>query len=106
MARAQLTETEFAVPAVREISLSVEELLQALLNLDASRRCSILDSCGARPPDARFLIAGFDPFEIVEAYGDEIRVLRPREDACEIVRGEVLALLDERLKSFRVRPQA
>jgi para-aminobenzoate synthetase component 1 len=90
----------------REISLSVEELLQALVRLEPSRRCSILDSCGARPPDARFLIAGFDPFEIIEAYGDEIRVSRPHEDACEIVRGDVLALLDERLESFRVSPQA
>lgn len=85
---------------VREISLSVEELLGALLKLDASRRVSILDSCGYRSPEARFLIAGFDPAEIIEAYGDEIRVSRAGKT--EVLRGDVLTLLDERLESFRV----
>jgi para-aminobenzoate synthetase component I len=101
MTRAEPTETGFAV---REISLPVEELLQRLLSLAPSRRVSILDSCGARPPDARFLIAGFDPFEIVEARGDRIRISRPhRED--EVIRGDVLEILDQRLESFRMRPQ-
>ncbi|HEY0320800.1 MAG TPA: aminodeoxychorismate synthase component I [Pyrinomonadaceae bacterium] len=90
------------VPAVRELSMSAEELLQALLNLDPSLRVSILDSCGARTPDARFLIAGFDPFEIVEAYADEIHISRPRAGVGEVVRGDVLNILDGRLESLRV----
>ncbi|HKS27885.1 MAG TPA: aminodeoxychorismate synthase component I [Pyrinomonadaceae bacterium] len=84
----------------REISLSAEELLGALLNMDASRRVSILDSCGYRPPEARFLIAGFDPAEIIEAHGDEISI--SRASRTEVMRGDVLALLDERLESRRV----
>lgn len=96
---AKPTET---VIAVREISLSIEELLAALVNLDAKHRVSILDSGGYRPPDARFLIAGFDPFEIIESKGTEIRISRPREDKKEVLRGDVLALLDERLESLRV----
>lgn len=99
MSHTRPTETGIAVC---EISLSVEELLQALLNLDASRRVSILDSCGYRQPDARFLIAAFDPIEIVEAYGDEIRISRPHENRTEVLRGDVLSLLDGRLESFRV----
>jgi para-aminobenzoate synthetase component I len=96
MSRAHTTVTEFAA---REIDLPVEELLQRLLNLEASRRVSILDSCGARPPDARYLIAGFDPFEIVEARGDRIQISRPHlED--EVVRGDVLEILDRRLESY------
>lgn len=87
---------------MREISLSAEELLRALLNLDAKHRVSILDSGGYRPPDARFLIAGFDPTEIIEAYADEIRISRPREDETEVLCGDVLALLDERLEGLRV----
>jgi para-aminobenzoate synthetase component I len=88
--------------AVRETSLSIEDLLQALLNLHSSRHLSILDSCGARSPDARFLIAGFDPFEILEAYGDEIHISRPRENESKVLRGDILALLDERLAGLRV----
>ncbi|HEX8748279.1 MAG TPA: aminodeoxychorismate synthase component I [Pyrinomonadaceae bacterium] len=84
----------------REISLSVEELLRALLGLEASRRVSILDSCGYRSPDARFLIAGFDPTEVVEAEGRQLRISRAGET--EVRRGDVLALLDERLESLRV----
>jgi para-aminobenzoate synthetase component 1 len=101
MSGAQATETVKALPAVREISLPVEELLQALLNLDASRRVSILDSCGARSPDARQLIAAFDPFEVVEAFNDELRVSRSGET--KVLRGDVLDWLDERLERFRVR---
>jgi para-aminobenzoate synthetase component 1 len=94
-----------SIPVVREISLPAEELLRALLNLAPSRRVSILDSCGARPPDARFLIAGFDPFEIVEALDDELHISRPHEGIGEVVRGDVLTFLDRRLESFRVPPR-
>jgi para-aminobenzoate synthetase component I len=101
-----LQQTETAAPVVHEILLPIEELLWALLNLDPSRRVSILDSCGARPPDARLLIAGFDPFEIVEAYTDEIHISRPHEDEDENSRGDVLAILDERLESLHLPAQA
>src|SRR5918912_4184733 len=95
------------LPAVREISLSVEELLHALLNLAPSRRVSILDSCGSRPPDARFLIAGFDPFEVVEAHNDEVRISRTREDkSIEVRRCDALAFLDERLEALHVPVQS
>ena len=99
------TKRESVRPTVRALSLSAEELLQSLLNLDPSRRVSILDSCGARPPDARFLIAGFDPVEIIESKGDRIRISRPREGRTEILKGDVLEILDQRLESLRLAPQ-
>lgn len=95
-----------SIPAVREVALSVEDLLRALVRLSPSSRVSILDSCGARSPDARFLIAGFDPFEIVEAHHDRIHVSRPREDRSTVISGDVLSILDERLESFGIAPQA
>ncbi|MCA1557781.1 MAG: aminodeoxychorismate synthase component I [Acidobacteria bacterium] len=103
MSQAQRTGTKIAV---REIAISIEELLQALLHLDASRRVSILDSCGARPPDARYLIAGFNPFEVVEARNNELRIRHPPEDESRALKGDVLTLLDERLEAFRVPLQA
>lgn len=102
MARAQLIEMGAASPFVREISLSVEDLLQALLNLSPSRHVAILDSCGLRPPDARYLIAGFDPFEIVEAQAQEVRITRPPTGAEKIESGDVLSILDERLERYSV----
>jgi para-aminobenzoate synthetase component 1 len=98
---AQWTETGIAVPAVREIDFSADNLVRALLKLDPSRRASILDSCHQRPPYARHLIAAFDPFEIIEAHGDALHVSRPREGEERIVRGDLLSLLDARLQSLR-----
>lgn len=91
-------------PCVREIEIAPERLLQALLQLDAERRVHILDSNGARPPDARFLIAGFDPFEIIEARASELRITRRDREADEFVQGDVLAMLDERLRSYYTPP--
>lgn len=91
---------------MHEISLSAEELLLALLNLEARSRVSILDSGGYRPPDARFLIAGFDPAEIIEAKDGEISIFRPREGLTKVTRGDVLALLDARLESHRLAYRA
>lgn len=105
MARPHATYEGMTTPVVREISLPVKDVLLALLRLPPSSRVSILDSCGARLPDARLLIAGFDPFEIVEAYGDQLHISRPREGESRVVRGDVLNILDERLESFRVAPQ-
>jgi len=85
---------------LRELEAQPDVLLRALLWLDPSRRVSILDSNGARPPDARFLIAGFDPFEIIEARAHQLRIKRRDEDE-EFVEGDVLELLDERLESYR-----
>ncbi|HEX8776233.1 MAG TPA: aminodeoxychorismate synthase component I [Pyrinomonadaceae bacterium] len=90
-----------AEAVVREIDLPPDDLLRALLMLDARRRVSILDSGGSRPPDARFLIAGFDPFEIIEARGAQLHITRRDPPAEETVQGELLALLDERLRSYQ-----
>ena len=85
-----------------EVELTAEELIRALLGLEASRRLHLLDSGGARGEDARLLIAGFDPCEVVEARGDELRVWRRGEGAARVERGSVLALLDERLDRYRI----
>lgn len=55
--------------ALREIRLEADELVRRLLALPPERRLSLLDSCGAR--GGRLLIAGFDPFETIEADGLE-----------------------------------
>jgi para-aminobenzoate synthetase component I len=88
----------------RELQLSAAELVGALLRLDASRCVQILDSGGAREAEARYLIAGFDPFETIEARGQSLRIFH-RENASEehLEAADVLRLLDERLTRYRVQ---
>ncbi len=100
MSEARPTEEKRSILAARELSLPVEKLLRALLGLAPARRVSILDSGGARAPDARFLIAGFDPFEIIEARGDKLFITRGQEQLDE--KGDVFDALDQRLASFHV----
>ncbi|HVF27725.1 MAG TPA: aminodeoxychorismate synthase component I [Pyrinomonadaceae bacterium] len=101
------------LPAVREIDVTCDQLLSVLLSCEPSRRVAILDSGGARDPEARFLIAGFDPFEVVESYGDELHIRsrpynfttevdRLYEDTPRVVCGSALALLDERLERYKI----
>jgi len=98
------------------INFSADNLLNALLRLAPTHYVQILDSGGARGSgDARFLVAGFDPFEVIEAYGDELHIReRPDNSSNEsdwidtrpprIVHGSALALLDARLARFKVAP--
>ncbi len=94
--------------AVLELPFTADELLRALLQLAPERRVQILDSGGARGEgdEARFLIAGFDPFETIEARGDELLIERRGQAAGRVERGSLLSLLDERLARYRVRPRA
>ncbi|MGI9105567.1 MAG: aminodeoxychorismate synthase component I [Pyrinomonadaceae bacterium] len=92
------------VVVVRECELSADDLLCALLRLAPEHRVQILDSGGARGDEARFLIAGFDPFETIEARGDELLLRRRDENSTRIERAPVLSLLDERLARYRVPP--
>lgn len=85
---------------VREIGLRPDDLLRALLLLETERRVHILDSGGVRPPDARFLIAGFDPLEVIEARGEQLHITGRAPASEQLMRGDVLALLDERLRSY------
>jgi para-aminobenzoate synthetase component 1 len=91
----------------RELQLSAAELVGALLRLDASRRVQILDSGGAREAEARYLIAGFDPFETIEARGQHLRIFH-RESGSEerLEAADVLRVLDERLARYRVLNRA
>lgn len=85
-----------------EVELTADELVAALLSLAPERGACVLDSCGARGDGARFLIAGFDPFETIEARGRELHV-RARGDASwRVETGSVLALLDARMASQRL----
>ncbi len=83
-------------------ALSPEILIRSLLSLDAGRRVSILDSNGARPPDARYLIAGFDPLEIVEARGARLTITQRGVEGAQVTVGSGLDLLDARLANFSV----
>jgi para-aminobenzoate synthetase component 1 len=80
----------------------VDALLRALLALHPGRRLSILDSCGARGPSARFLIAGFDPFETIEAHGTRLRIMDHKAGHLQMVHDEALAILDGRLNKYSV----
>jgi para-aminobenzoate synthetase component I len=85
--------------------VSAENLVRALLSLSASRRVSILDSCGAREPAARFLIAGFDPFEIIETRGAEIRCTLRGDNDEHVTNNDPLDVLDERLARYHIQRQ-
>lgn len=98
-------------PLVRAYEISADELLRALLRLAPERRVQILDSGGARRgggggdgDEARFLIAGFDPFETIEARGAELLIGRRDETSLRVARRGVslLSLLDERLARYCV----
>jgi para-aminobenzoate synthetase component 1 len=93
---------------VRELTLTADELLRALLALAPERRVQILDSGGARGDgdEARYLIAGFDPFETIEARGGELLIQARGESVARVERGSLLSLLDERLARYRVRRDA
>jgi para-aminobenzoate synthetase component 1 len=95
------THKRFAPPQVRELSLPADDVLRALLALPPDRRLSLLDSCGARHSSARFLIAGFDPFEIIEARGAEIRRTSRGVDGELLTNLAVLDVLDECLARYR-----
>ncbi|HYO90810.1 MAG TPA: hypothetical protein VEQ40_04210, partial [Pyrinomonadaceae bacterium] len=87
----------------RELQLSADDLVGALLRLDAARRVQILDSGGARGDEARFLIAGFDPFETIEARGGRLRVYgRNGKSIRQAESADVLCVLDGRLAKYRV----
>ncbi|MDQ3650973.1 MAG: aminodeoxychorismate synthase component I [Acidobacteriota bacterium] len=97
------------------INFSADHLLDALLRLAPKHYVQILDSGGARDSDARFLVAGFDPFEVIEAYDDELHIReRPDNSSSEsdwidarpprVVHGSALAMLDARLARFKVAP--
>ncbi len=51
---------------MREIKISADKLITALLNLENERNVCILDSCGVNHLDSHLLIAGFDPVEILQ----------------------------------------
>lgn len=87
---------------VCEIPLAADRLLEALLSLDTARRVSILDSGGARGDDeARFLIAGFDPFEVIEVWGDDALITRHDGSLERAVCVDALGVLDDRLEKYR-----
>ena len=92
-----------ATTTTRHLPISADDLIRALLTLSPHRRLSLLDSCGARHPAARFLIAGFDPCEIIEARGQQIRTIRRGEKSERETKRDALEVLDERLADYRVQ---
>ena len=89
-------------PTVCEIPFSADNLLRALLALSPELRLSLLDSCGARDSSARFLIAGFDPSELIEARGNQLSIRRRNERQAFIQPGDALDTLDRRLAEYYV----
>jgi para-aminobenzoate synthetase component 1 len=95
------TKAETVTPTAREIPFSADNLLRSLLSLSTDLRLSVLDSCIARNSPERFLIAGFAPCEIIEARGNQISITRRGEEGERVMRGDALAVLDERLAEHR-----
>jgi para-aminobenzoate synthetase component 1 len=96
------TKAENVTPTVCEIPFSADNLLRSLLALPPDLRVSVLDSCGAGSSSARFLIAGFDPYEIIEARGNQLSITRRGDKQARIIRGDALDALDERLAEYYV----
>jgi para-aminobenzoate synthetase component 1 len=96
------TKAEDVTPTVCEIPLSADNLLRSLLSLSPDLRLSVLDSCGARDSSARFLIAGFDPCEIIEARGNQLSTTRRGEKQVLLRCGDALSALDERLAEYYI----
>ncbi|HEX8847155.1 MAG TPA: aminodeoxychorismate synthase component I [Pyrinomonadaceae bacterium] len=90
-----------STPTSLEIPFSANDLLRALLSLPTRRQLSILDSCGARDSSEHFLIAGFDPFEIIEARASVVNIIRRGDERVRTVNGNALELLDGRLRELR-----
>ncbi len=92
---------------MRACDISADELLRALLRLAPTRGVQILDSGGARGDgaEARYLIAGFDPFETIEARGDELLIRQRGASTARTVRDSLLSILDERLARYRIASQ-
>ncbi|HEX8891013.1 MAG TPA: aminodeoxychorismate synthase component I [Pyrinomonadaceae bacterium] len=97
MLGAKDTKAEVIKPIVYDIALTSDELLRSLFSLAPRRRLSILDSCKQQDTAARFLIAGFDPFEVIEARGRKLRIMRRGQRDEQTIVGDVLNMLDERL---------
>lgn len=51
---------------MRELEISADNLVRALLNLPSERQVCLLDSCGVPNLGSHYLIAGFDAVEILE----------------------------------------
>lgn len=84
---------------VRELEMKADELVRALLALDPRMRLSLLDSCGV--DGATLLIAGFDPFEVIEVRERRARITRRGSDRVQIIEADALTLLDERLAEYK-----
>jgi para-aminobenzoate synthetase component 1 len=89
-------------PTTCDLSFSADDLLRALLSLPTHRRVSILDSCGARDASSRFLIAGFDPLEVIESRGNRIFITRRGEKSESIIENSVLDVLDALLAQYSI----
>jgi para-aminobenzoate synthetase component 1 len=90
-------------PVICEVPFTADNLVRSLLSLSPHRRLSLLDSGGARGSAARFLIAGFDPFEVVETRGNQITITRRGERNELVMHANALDVLDERLDEYQVQ---
>jgi para-aminobenzoate synthetase component 1 len=91
------------MPKSRELEIDAGDLVSILLSLDPSRRLSLLDGCGV--PGGKRLIAGFDPFEVIEVRDGYAQVSRRDSDGEGLVESDALSLLDARLASYKTAPR-
>ena len=89
---------------LREIEINADDLVNALLSLESVRRLSLLDSCGLN--GGGLLIAGFDPFEVIEVRKGRARIIDRDSDKIKFVDASALSVLDERLAKYRLSSNA
>ncbi len=87
------------LPRMREISLSADQLVRAMLSLGPDRRLSLLDSCGVQ--GGKLLIGGFDPFEVIEVRNGIASVHSRHCETIKEIKTDALNLLDERLARYK-----
>lgn len=87
-------------PIVQEIDFDAEKILTALFSLGNERCLTILDSGKTDGNGAKLLIAGYDPFLLIQSNNGRCSVENIREGKIENFSGNVLKILDEKLSEF------
>lgn len=84
---------------VGEVEFDVETLVRSLLSLEKKHHLTLLDSGGVDGKGAKLLIAGFDPFLLVEACGENV-LINDEKKSLETFSSDVLKMLDEKLLEY------
>lgn len=88
------------IPIVHEIDFAADKIIEALLLFDEEHYVTILDSGKTDGKGAKLLIAGFDPFLLIESKNSRYSINNIRQGSIEYFTGDVLKILDEKLSEL------